>query len=246
MKKIISSVLACLALFSVAATASASATTSHYNPEAANNKGIEYTVNASLFKTTTMIDIIVPAKMDAQIIRAYMVPTDEEFKISGDEETQIGDINATYLMMCFFSPEYQIVNNGDIPIKVFANVSATPKGKINLFDEKKLGVDVESDNKKNLRLWLSHSMTEGGTTPAKVNGQNAFEPDIKGDILITKKAAKTPYVLFDRLGTKGNNNIGYFRINGQAKEIPNPYYDAKDGVNIKLVLKITPANSDEE
>ena len=240
MKKLISGLLAGVAMLSLCTSAIADSDTEKYDSQ----KGASYSIVAKLMQKQVTLDIIIPNKVEAVITRTYDVNTNDQFDIA-DKDTGIGNIDSTYLAMSFFSPEYQIVNNSDIPIKVFATLSATVKGKVNLLEDTE--TDVESDDKKNLRLWLSHSLEEGGSKADrdKESGQRIFDAEKRGDILITKKAPSSASVLFERLGVgEDDNNVGYFRLNGQTKEIPNPYWDSKDGVTIKFILKVTPA-SDE-
>ncbi len=240
MKKIISGVLACAALFSIGTAAAADSNVQPYD----STKGAAYSVTATIMQKQLALDIIIPSKVEAAITRSYLINTNEKFDIN-NSDTGIGNIDNTLMAMDFYSGEYQIVNNSEIPIKVFATLSAKTTGKTNLLED--LETNVEADDKKNLRLWLSHSMKEGGTKAKKdADGKRIFDAETKGDILITKKAPTSASVIFDKIEAKvdgqDTDNIGYFRINGQAKQIPNPYWDVKDSVSIKFILKITPAS----
>ena len=245
MKKIISGVLACAALLSIGAIASAD---TEMTP-VVNNRAT-YDVSARIQREQVAIDIVVPAKIEAGMTTSYLASTNKGFDVGG-AETELGTIDDTLLAMDYYSYEYAIINNSEIPIKVFTTLSATTKGGTVFLED--LEKSVEENDKKNLRLWVSTSMSEGGTTAQKDpdTKKRIFltEPvgDRNADILITKKAVTS--VLFEKLDEKidgkKTDNTGYFRINGQAKSIPKPYWDEKDGATVKFVLKIVPAASEE-
>lgn len=244
-KKFISGALACAALLSIGTFASAD---TEMTP--VKNNCATYNVSARIQREQVAIDVVVPSKIEAGMTTSYLASTNKGFDIAG-ADTELGLIDDTLLAMDYYSYEYAIINNSEIPIKVFSTLSATTKGGTVLFDD--LEKSVEENDKKNLRLWVSSSMSEGGSkaerdTETKKRIFN-LEPsgDRNADILITKKAATS--VLFESLDEKVDgkktDNTGYFRINGQAKSIPKPYWDEKDGVTIKFVLKIVPAASEE-
>lgn len=242
MKKIISGLLACAALLSIGSSAAAEST-KPYDP----NKFAAYSVTAAIMQKQLALDIVIPSKIEAAITKTYNINTNERFDIA-TSDTGIGAIDNTLMAMDFYSGEYQIVNNSEIPIKVFTSLSAKVVGKVVIIEDPE--IDVEADDNKNLKLWISHSMEEGGTVAKRdSNNKRIFDAEKKGDILITKKEPASASVLFEKIPARSDDgsaaNVGYFRINGQAKEIPQPYWDTKDGVTIKFVLKVTPAAADD-
>lgn len=219
MKKIISGILALAGLLSLSATGFASTTETKPN----NNK---YTLNVK------MLDVPINVKLPENDIELAITTY-------GNEKLDIGmtDVN---LGGNVYSKPLTIENYSECPICVYETVSVRKVGTTNIMI--KPDDDVNKDVKKNVKFFLSWSTTSATDTR---RNDGVFREE-KGDIMITTTANRTPNVLIPSIDAmdSGVPGKGYFKINGDAADLPQPYWDTTDGAVISLILKITPAKAD--
>lgn len=191
---------------------------------AASNKST-YTPVAKLYPTP--IEVKLPENNIELAITAYG---------SQRLDVAMGEINFGGNV---YSKPLTIENYSEVPICVREIASVKKIGGAVIQNDP--DADVNKDLKKNVKFFLSGSVISAVDTR---RDDGVFKAD-KGDIMITTTANKTPQVLIPKIAEAAGEtpSKGYFKINGDAAALPNPYWDEKDGAVITLILKITPAPS---
>lgn len=215
-KRILSVLIALVGAFAITASASAE--------EPAHTFGYDF----DAMTLGVPIDVIIPAS-----ITAYLNPYGTT--VVFDRNTLKRDASATgadrlELTGDVISPPYAIENAGSVPVRIYAGVSGSPKGKAVLVDPE---TDVSewsgSQQTRDINLWVTGGLDEEAVNTSSYN--------ITRSIAITE--TEQTRTLIEYLG---GSSTGYFKINGKLNKYAKGWSES-DGVHIKLTLKIVPLDT---
>lgn len=192
---------------------------------AAASNNASYTATATLYPTP--LEVKLPENNIELTINTYG---------SQKLDVAMGEINFGGNV---YSKPLTIENYSEVPICVRETASVKKIGGVVI--QNTPDADVNKDSKKNVKFFLSGSVVSALDTR---RDDGVFNAD-KGDIMITTSANKTPQVLIPKIAEASGEtpSKGYFKINGDAAALPEPYWTEKDGAVITLILKIEPTAS---
>ena len=123
------------------------------------------------------------------------------------------------------SPTYEITNGSEVGVNVSITVTGTVKGDVKLAES---GTFADS-KKKDVFMYI-----KGGADADTAGGAYAEDTDIA---ITTKEQTK---ILMDIAAKDTADKKAYLKVNGALNTAAEDEWTEKDGVSLKLIIKVTP------
>lgn len=123
------------------------------------------------------------------------------------------------------SPTYEITNGSEVGVNVSVTVTGTVKGDVKLAASE----NFAESKKKDVFMYI-----KGGAAAGDAAGAYAEDTDIA---ITTKEQTK---ILMDIAAKDTADKKAYLKVNGALNTAAEDEWTEKDGVSLKLIIKVTP------